>query len=61
MSNYIENEAIVFVWNDGVFLVDQSFKFIVKTLHHLLLRINLSDVGNLTEILRNDCQQVNLN
>lgn len=61
MSNYIENEAIVFVWNDGVFLVDQSFKFIVKTLHHLLLRINLSDVGNLAEILRNDCQQVNLN
>jgi hypothetical protein len=61
MSNYIENEAIVFVWNDGVFLVDQSFKFIVKTLHHLLLRINLSDVGNLAEILRNDCQQINLN
>ncbi len=61
MSNYIKNEAIVFVWNDGVFLVDQSFKFIVKTLHHLLLRINLSDVGNLAEILRNDCQQVNLN
>ena len=62
MSDHVKDQRVVFIshcaWS--ALLVNELFEFIVKTLHCLLLGIDLCDVRDLREVIRKQTKKIHL-
>ncbi len=62
MSDHVKDQRVVFIshcaWS--ALLVHELFEFVVKTLHSLLLGVNLCDVGDLREVIRKQTKKIHL-